>query len=79
MDASFIEEYETLSSMQVGEIAVSKDRKKIFIKAQGLTEGGCVEKVLINLNDIHDQYLDQEDKYQPIRKLLRGDQFVITV
>ena len=78
MKAKFIERYDKLSEMNIGNIAVSADRSKIFICCHAYDiESACTRKVIINLNDLHGQYCDKWDMNQQIKKLVKGDKFLI--
>lgn len=77
MNVNFIEKYDKLSDMTVGDTATSKDRKNFFVcgyhydilKKQNV-------RVIMDLNHLHDQYSEDRDMNQPVKILKGGDQFV---
>lgn len=85
MKAEFIEKYDRLFDMSVGDIAVSSDRESIFICAHGTPiekdkDGKRYSvKVIVDLNSLFEQYLGDHFGTVKIKKLERGDQFVLTV
>ena len=79
MNVEFNENYSKLSDLEPGQVAVSKDREKFFVC------GYCFDKltsknirVILDMNDLSDQYVDKRDMGQPIRILKFGDKFVCT-
>ncbi len=85
MKAEFLEKYDRLLDMTTGSIAVSHDRERIFVCAQGTPvekdrEGKRYPiKVIIDLNNLHEQYLGDSFTSIRIKKLEQGDKFLITV
>ena len=77
MNIEFIEKYVKLSDMKPGDTATSKDRNSFFVcghhydslKRQNVP-------VILDLNNLHDQYTDNRDLSEPIKILKSGDQFV---
>jgi hypothetical protein len=81
VQAEFLEKYVQLSELDVGRVAVSKDRKTIFYCLWVPTKDVVADshKAIIKLNDPHDQYIFKLDLNQPVKILERGDKFVFTV
>ncbi|PHS13429.1 MAG: hypothetical protein COA78_06745 [Blastopirellula sp.] len=78
MKAELIEKYIKLSDLKVGQIAVSRDRKNIFLCAYEY-KAGKNYSVIVELNNLGDQYTDNRDMSQPVRVLASGDRFVIDI
>lgn len=83
MKSKFIEKYDKLKDMNIGDVAVSSDRERLFICAYGLAcyADGAVkrtEKVIIDLNNLHEQYLDNKLNLD-IRGLEKGDKFIFEI
>ena len=81
MDAEYIEKYERLSSLKPGRLAVSMDRKNLYLclfvpKPGGVKDSFCT---VVDLNDPTRQYVYDIDMNQQVKILPRGDKFVITV
>ena len=79
MNVEFNENYSKLSDLEPGQVAVSKDREKFFVC--GYYYDTLISKnktVIMDMNDLDNQYLDNRDMGQPIRILKFGDKFVCT-
>ncbi len=78
MKAEFLEKYETLGSLLCGDLAVSKDRSKLFLCLwiPNADMSDCYKGV-IELTDPHNQYIHKLEMEQPVRKLVRGDKYLI--
>lgn len=77
MEAQFIEKYAKLSDMKPGDVAVSKDRTKFFVC--GLHHDKLMKKnipVILDVNELYNQYTDKRDMNHPVRILVKGDKFV---
>ncbi len=77
MNVEFIEKYVKLSDIQTGETAVSKDRESFFVCGHHydtLKQQNVL--VILDLNDLYNQYPDKRDMSQPVKILKSGDQFV---
>lgn len=76
MNVEFIEKYNKLSDMKPGDTATSKDRESFFVCGHHYDH---VKKhnvtVILDLNNLHDQYSDDRDLSQPVKILDSGDQF----
>lgn len=77
MNVEFIEKYDKLSDMGEGDTATSKDRKSFFVcghhydtlKKQNV-------RVILDLNNLFDQYTEKRDMNQPVKILKSGDKFL---
>lgn len=77
MNVEFIEKYVKLSDMKEGDTATSKDRSSFFVcgyhydtlKKQNV-------RIILDLNNLHDQYTEKRDMNQPVKILKSGDKFV---
>jgi len=78
MEIEFIEKYEVLKDLEPGEIAVSKDRQSLFLCAR-VNEKEFDLVTFINLSRLYMQSHEEGDINQPVRKLKKGDKFVITL
>ncbi len=77
MDVQFIEKYEMLSDMKEGDTATSKDRTNFFVCGYHYdTLKKKNVRVILDLNNLFDQYTENRDMSQPIKILKRGDNFV---
>lgn len=76
METIFIEEYQKLSDMKPGDMAVSKNRESFFVCGNYFTTENL--PVIFDLNDLANQYTDKRDMDQPIKILTHGDRFVST-
>lgn len=80
MKAEFKEAYNKLSDMKPGDIAVSKDRETFFVcgwrHSANLNDN---VSVILEVNQINNQYPDKRDMSQPVRILQYGDKFVCEV
>jgi len=77
MNIEFIEKYVKLSDMKAGDIATSKDRNSFFVCGyhyDNLKQQNV--KVILDINNLYNQYTDGEDLTQPIKILKSGDQFI---
>ena len=63
-----------LSSLTAGQVAVSVDRKQFFICGY-VFKDGANQTVILNVNDLSNQYTDKVDMDQPVHVLKGGDQF----
>lgn len=80
MNAEYQERYNKLSELRPGQIAVSKDRKSIFLCGRGKTASGWnSDLTVLDLNSMETEHAGQFDMDQPVRKLKKGDKFTITV
>ena len=80
MEVKYSEKYESLSNLEPGEVAVSKDRSSFFVASYqicALTKKN--KKVVIDLNNLENQYTDKIDMSQPVHILSPGDKFVCVV
>ena len=82
MKAEFEESYDLLDSMNLGDVAVSRDRKKVFYRTRGhiITDDGEIGDevdVVIDLNDYWMSHIPEGKN--PVRKLQKGDKFTFTV
>ena len=75
MEAEFIEKYDKLSDMGLGDIAVSKDRSCFFVCGRIATEDKKDKVIILDLNNLWGRY-DNWDMEQPIKILKSGDKFV---
>lgn len=76
MKAQFIEKYQTLEDMKPGDVAVSKDRKKVYICAYHynfLKKDN--ERTIIDINNLYEQYTDHRTMTEPVKFLKIGDKF----
>lgn len=80
MKAEFKEVYSKLSDMKPGDVAVSKDRECFFVcgYAHDRIKGGNM-MIVLEVNDLSNQYPDTRDMSQPVKILRRGDKFVCEV
>ncbi|GEM_PF-6873305 len=77
MDVEFIEKYEKLSDMKPGDTATSKDRKSFFVCGlQYDTLKKQNVKVILDLNNLCDQYTERRNMNQPVQILKSGDKFL---
>lgn len=77
MKVTFSEKYNKLSDMKPGSVAVSKDRTKFFVCGYHHdTYNKCNVRVVLELNNLTDQYTDRIDRDQPIKILEQGDRFL---
>ncbi|MCK5027856.1 MAG: hypothetical protein KAS07_05550, partial [Candidatus Pacebacteria bacterium] len=65
MEAEFIEKYDKLSDMGLGDIAVSKDRERFFVCGRIATEEKKEIKVILDINNLWGRY-GEWDMEQPI-------------
>ena len=77
MNIEFIEKYEKLSDLREGDTATSKDRKSFFVCGHHY----CMFKkqnvrIILDLNNLQDQYSETRDMNQPVKILKKGDKFV---
>lgn len=73
-----VEKYDKLKDLESGDIAVSKDRKDIFICGYAIFGSAKPQRVVLKLNDLKDQHPDKWDVHQDVKKLIEGDKFIIT-
>lgn len=78
MDAEYIERYIKLRDINIGDIAVSKDRKHLFARCRFRSEFS-VKDGIVDLKKISDQYVDRIDMEQPVKVIQNGDKFVLTI
>lgn len=80
MKAEFREAYNKLSDMMPGDVAVSKDRKRFFVCGwrHCIFAKDNVE-VVLEVNELNNQYPDKRDMSQPVKILKNGDKFVCEV
>ncbi len=77
MNIEFIEKYDQLSDMKEGDTATSKDRTKFFVCGHHYdTLRKMNVKVILDLNNLFDQYTDKRSMSQPVKILGRGDRFI---
>lgn len=77
MNVEFIEKYEMLSDMKEGDTATSKDRTSFFVCGHHYdTMRKQNIRIILDLNNLFDQYTEKRDMSQPIKILRRGDNFV---
>ena len=80
MHVDFVEKYVPLSAMKPGDTATSKDRESFFVcghhydtlKKQNVT-------IILDVNNLHDQYTEKRDMSQPVKILKLGDKFVCKI
>jgi hypothetical protein len=78
MKAQLKEKYSRLSDMNPGEVAVTADRKSVFICTYIWNKDTGTNNVgFVNLNYPADQYTDKLDLTQPVRICVQGDEFVV--
>ena len=77
MNTEFIEKYDKLSDMKPGQVAISKDREKFFVCGWGCPQGSAKPvHIILDMNNLHNQYPDKRDMSQEIKILVQGDKFV---
>jgi hypothetical protein len=80
MNITLNEKYVRLSSIQVGETATSKDRESFFVCGLYYDE---LEKnnvkVIIDMNNLCNQYSDARDTDQLVKILKSGDRFTCSI
>jgi hypothetical protein len=77
MEVEVIEKYDKLRDLRPGQMAVSKDRQKVFACAHVMIRGNPMPQVF-ELTDLRSQYPDKIDKEQPVRVLGEGERILIT-
>lgn len=84
MKAEFIEKYIALEEMQPGDVAVSKDRKSVYVCGRfaatfldGEKGYPAVYNVVLDLNNLYDQYIDQRDVKKQVKLLKSGDRILL--
>lgn len=76
MKSQLIEKYQILKDMKPGDVAVSKDRKKVYVCTHHynfLKKDN--ERIIINMNDLYEQCSDHRIMTEPIKILRTGDKF----
>lgn len=77
MNIKFTEKYEKLSDMKPGDTATSKDRSKFFVCGLHFdTDQQTNLQVILDLNDLGNQYSEKRDMGQPVKILKSGDKFI---
>ena len=77
MKAEFKEAYNKLSDMMPGNVAASKDRKQFFVCGFARAPDGTGNiRVILEVNNLSNQYIDKRDMSQPVKILKHGDKFV---
>ncbi len=77
METEFVEKYQQLKDMVPGDIAVSKDRNKFYICGFHMVYNNN-KPLILDLNNLTNQYTDKRDMNELIRMLKPGDKFVST-
>jgi len=76
MNVEFIEKYTKLSDMVPGDTATSKDRTKFFVCGHHYdTLKNKNVLIILDLNNLYDQYSENRDMDQPVKILKAGDKF----
>ena len=77
MNVQFVEKYVKLSDMEEGDTATSKDRGSFFVCGYHYDKViNTNVKVILDLNDLRNQYTDKRDMSQPVKILKSGDKFI---
>jgi hypothetical protein len=77
MVVTFVETYDKLSDMNAGETATSKDRESFFVCGYYYDEAQKQNvKVILDLNNLYDQYTERRNMSQPVKILKAGDKFI---
>jgi hypothetical protein len=77
MNVDFIEKYDKLSDMKEGDTATSQDRKSFFVCGHHYDKLKKQNaRIILDLNNLYDQYTEKRDMNQPIKILESGDRFV---
>jgi hypothetical protein len=80
MKAEYLERYDELNTLRPGDVAVSKDRGKLFLCLWvPNADGTDCHVAIVDLDNPCHQYVHKLDLNQPVRKLAIGDKFLITV
>lgn len=80
MKVEFVEKYAKLSDMKAGDTAVSKDRNEFFVCGYHYdTTRKCNVLVILNVNDLSNQYVDTVNISQAVKILEAGDTFVCKI
>ena len=77
MNIEFVEKYTKLADLKPGYTATSKDRTKFFVC--GWHYDTILKKnvkIILDLNDLSNQYSENRDMNQPVKVLQSGDKFV---
>lgn len=76
--AEFVEKHDRISDMRPGDIAVSLDRKRLFVCAY-LPDKNSNAYTFFDLKKLDDWYLHRVTPDTPLRLLAKGDKFIVTV
>lgn len=80
MKVTFVEKYTKLGDIEEGEVAVSKDRRNFFVCGYHYCATLKLNrKIILNVNDLSNQYSEDIDLEQPVKILKAGDKFVCEI
>ena len=77
METNFVEKYSKLSDMKAGDVATSKDRELFYVCGYHYDKLKKANvPVVLEMNNLDDQYTDKRDMSKQVRILRPGDKFM---